>query len=83
MRVLAKAGALAIKELERKDGKGLFYVLEKSKKNEQTGQWDSESLFIKPMELAALAALGQLAFDTLAKEAAQLRNSKQEGGAEF
>lgn len=82
-RTLAKAGQFSIKEIESKDGKSTFYVAEKSRKDEQTGEWKSDSLFVKPIEMAIFAELLLTAFTTIAKEQASAANNRQSGGADF
>lgn len=79
MRIIAKVGALCVKEVEKKDGSGWFCVLEKSRKNEQTGQWENQSIIIKPSEFPAVSELLLIAFATIAKEQAQVRNDAKVG----
>lgn len=83
MRVLAKAGQWSAKEVEKKDGKGVLYIVEKSRKNEQTGEWESQSLFLNPAEFATVAELLLIAFQEVVKAQAAAVNNKQQGGAEF
>ena len=83
MRILAKVGQFAVKEVEKKDGSGVFYVVEKSRKDDATGKWESESIFLKPAEMAVAAELLFVAFAALAREFAVLQNNKQSGGGDF
>lgn len=84
-RALAKIGSLEIKEITGQSEKGPFrmYAVEKSSK-QQDGEWKNESIILKPSEIPAIAALCEIAFNTLCKEAADARNMrKQEGGADY
>lgn len=84
-RALAKIGSLEIKEITGSNDKGTYrmYAVEKSTK-QQDGEWKNESIILKPTEMPAIAALCELAFNTLCKEAAEARNMrKMEGGADY
>ena len=83
MQVISKAGQFAVKQVESKDGKSTFYVVEKSRKNEQSGEWETQSIFLKPAEMAVVAELLFAAFATLAREFAIMQNNKQTGGADY
>lgn len=82
MRVLAKAGQWTAKEVEKKDGTGFLYIVEKSRKNEQTGEWESQSIFLNPAEFATAAELLLIAFGEVAKAQAAAVNNRQQGGAD-
>lgn len=84
-RVLATISSLQIKEItgETKNGPYRMYAVEKSVKDKE-GAWKKESIILKPAEMPAIAALCEMAFNVLCKEAADARNlSKQEGGADY
>lgn len=83
MMILAKAGQWAVKEVQKKDGKGNLYVLEKSRKNEQTGEWESQSLFLNPTEFATVAELLLASFSDVVKAQAAAFNNRQTGGADY
>lgn len=83
MMILAKAGQWAVKEVQKKDGKGNIYVLEKSRKNEQTGEWESQSLFLNPAEFATVAELLLASFSDVVKAQAAAFNNRQTGGADY
>lgn len=83
MRVLAKAGQWTAKEVEKKDGTGFLYIVEKSRKNEQTGEWESQSIFLNPAEFATAAELLLIAFSEVAKAQAAAVNNRQQGGADY
>lgn len=84
-RALARIGSLEIKEITGSSDKGPYrmYAVEKATK-QQDGEWKNESIILKPAEMPAIAALCEMAFNTLCKEAADARNMrKQEGGADY
>lgn len=83
MKMLAKAGQWSIKEVEKKDGKGSLYIVEKSWRNEQKGEWESQGLFLNPAEFATVAELLLIAFSEVAKTQASAVNNKQQGGADY
>ena len=85
MRVLARAGVYSIKEIEGKNANGAFksYVISKSRKDEKSGEWKDESIFVKPAELAVLGELALSAFTTLVRETADAANVKQATGVDF
>lgn len=83
MKVLAKAGQWTIKEVAKKDGKGSFYVVEKSRKNEQSGEWENQSMFLNPSEFPTVSELLLIAFHEIVKAQANARNNAQEGGADY
>ena len=83
MKVLAKAGQWTVKEVSKKDGKGSFFIVEKSRKNEQSGEWESQSIFLNPGEFPTVAELLLIAFQELVNAQANARNNAQEGGADY
>lgn len=83
MTILAKVGQWTVKEVAKKDGKGSFFTLEKSRKNEQSGEWESQSIFLNPAEFATVAELLLIAFQESAKLQAAAVNNKQIGGADY
>ena len=85
-RALAKIGSLEIKEISGESQNGAYhmYTVEKSVKDNKTGEWKSESIILKPAEMPAIAALCEMAFNALCKEAVEARNARnQEGGADY
>lgn len=82
MTILAKAGQWAVKETAKKDGKGSFFILEKSRKNEQSGEWENQSIFLNPAEFATVAELLRVAFAESVKTQAAAVNNRQVGGAD-
>lgn len=85
MRVLAKAGVFSVKEIEGKAANGPYkaFVISKSKKDDKTGEWRDESIFVKPGELAIIGELALTAFTNLAREYADGANVKQATGVDF
>ena len=85
MRVLAKAGLYSVKEIEGKNANGPYkaFVIGKSRKDEKTGEWHDESIFVKAAELAILGELALSAFTTLVRENADAANVKQATGVDF
>ena len=85
MRVLAKAGIFSVKEIEGKSANGAYkaFVISKSRKDEKTGEWKDDSIFVKPSELAVIGELTLAAFTNLAREAADGANAKQTGGVDY
>lgn len=83
MTILAKAGQWAVKQVQKKDGKGNLYVLEKSRKNEQSGEWENQSIFLNPAEFATVAELLIAAFSDVVKAQAEAVNNRQTGGADY
>lgn len=85
MRVLAKAGIFSVKEIEGKNANGPYkaFVISKSRKDEKSGEWKDESIFVKPGELAIISELALTAFTNLAREAADSANIKQATGVDF
>ena len=85
MRVLAKAGVFSVKEIEGKTANGPYksFVISKSKKDDKTGEWRDESIFVKPGELAIIGELALTAFTNLAREYADSANVKQATGVDF
>ena len=85
MRVLAKAGIFSVKEIEGKSANGTYkaFVISKSRKDDKTGEWKDDSIFVKPSELAVIGELALAAFTNLAREAADGANIKQTGGVDY
>lgn len=85
MRVLAKAGFFSVKEIEGKNANGPYkaFVISKARKDEKSGEWKDESIFVKPGELAIISELALTAFTNLAREAADSANIKQATGVDF
>lgn len=85
MRILAKAGIFSVKEIEGKNANGPYksFVISKSRKDEKSGEWKDESIFVKPGELAVIGELAITAFTTLAREIADGANTKQATGVDF
>ena len=81
MKTLARAGQWTVKEVSKKDGKGSFFVVEKSRKNEQTGEWENQSIFLNPAEFPTVAELLLLAFQEVVKTNTAAKN--MQGGAEI
>ena len=80
MRVLAKVGMWSIKEIAKSEKNGFYYIAEKAKKNEKTGEWESQSIFLALSEFPALAELLMIAFGKAAKEQAEARNASLQQG---
>lgn len=85
MRVLAKAGIYSVKEIEGKNANGPYkaYLISKSRKDEKSGEWRDESIFVKPSELAIIGELTLSAFTNLVRENADAANTKQATGVDF
>jgi len=83
MKMLAKAGQWAVKEVAKKDGKGSFFTIEKSRKNEQSGEWENQSIILNPAEFATVAELLLVAFQEIVKANAAAVNDRQTGGADY
>ena len=85
MTVLAKAGIFSVKEIEGKSANGTYksYVISKSRKDEQTGEWHDDSIFVKPGELAIIGELALAAFTKLVRDTADAANNKQAGGVDY
>lgn len=85
MRVLAKAGIYSVKEIEGKNANGPYksYVISKSRKDDKTGEWHDDSIFLKPGELAIIGELALSAFTNLVRENADAANTKQATGVDF
>lgn len=85
MRMLAKAGVFSVKEIEGKSANGPYksFVISKSRKDDKSGEWKDESIFVKPSELAIIGELALSAFTSLAREAADGANVKQATGVDF
>lgn len=85
MRVLARAGIFSVKEIEGKNANGPYkaFVISKSRKDEKTGEWKDESIFVKPSELAVIGELALSAFTNLVRENADAANAKQATGVDF
>lgn len=85
MRVLAKAGFFSVKEIEGKSANGPYkaFVISKSRKDDKTGEWKDDSIFLKPAELAVVGELALAAFSKLASEYADGANVKQAGGVDY
>lgn len=81
MKILSKAGQWTVKEVEKKDGKGSFFIVEKSRKNEQSGEWENQSIFLNPTEIPAVSELLIMAFQAIVKAQVEARN--QQGGADY
>lgn len=81
MKTLAKAGQWTVKEVAKKDGKGSFFVVEKSRKNEQTNEWENQSIFLNPVEFPTVAELLLLAFQEVVKNNTAAKN--MQGGVDY
>lgn len=85
MRLLARAGIFSVKEIEGKSANGAYksYVISKSRKDEKTGEWSDDSIFVKTGELAIIGELALSAFTNLVRENADAANVKQATGVDF
>lgn len=84
---ITKLGQFKVQKISGdKNGRAYeFYTVERAFKNEQTGEWQQESISLRPVEMFAVGCLLRMAGEELARKAAREQNARNadKGGADY